>query len=50
MTDLCDMKMTAEKKFTLGLKLPTDPRWADISTISLQDILTDHAFCEQSDQ
>lgn len=47
MNDLCSMKMTGEKKFTLGLKLPTDPRWADISTISLQDILTDHAFCEQ---
>jgi len=31
----------------LGLKLPTDPRWVDIAAISLQDILTDHAFCEQ---
>lgn len=31
----------------LGLKLPTDPRWVNIAEISLQDILTDHAFCEQ---
>lgn len=31
----------------LGLKLPTDPRWADVAALSLEDILTDHAFCEQ---
>jgi len=31
----------------LGLKLPTDPRWADLSTLSLEEILTDHAYCEQ---
>ncbi|HRP91025.1 MAG TPA: tRNA-(ms[2]io[6]A)-hydroxylase [Edaphocola sp.] len=31
----------------LGLKLPTDPRWVDIAQIELEDILTDHAFCEQ---
>jgi tRNA-(ms[2]io[6]A)-hydroxylase len=31
----------------LGLKLPTDPRWVDIASIALEDILTDHAFCEQ---
>lgn len=30
----------------LGLKLPTDPRWVDLAQISLQDILTDHAYCE----
>lgn len=41
------MKQVAEKKFTLGLKLPTDPRWADLTQFSLQDILTDHAYCEQ---
>jgi tRNA-(ms[2]io[6]A)-hydroxylase len=29
------------------LKLPTDPRWADLASISLEDILTDHAYCEQ---
>jgi tRNA-(ms[2]io[6]A)-hydroxylase len=31
----------------LGLKLPTDPRWADIAEKSIDDILTDHAYCEQ---
>ena len=31
----------------LGLKLPTDPRWVDLAKISVEDILADHAFCEQ---
>jgi tRNA-(ms[2]io[6]A)-hydroxylase len=31
----------------LGLQLPTDPRWVDLAGISLEDILTDHAYCEQ---
>ena len=31
----------------LGLKLPTDPRWAKLASESLEDILTDHAYCEQ---
>ncbi len=31
----------------LGLKLPTDPRWADLAGKSIQEILTDHAYCEQ---
>ena len=30
----------------LGLKLPTDPRWIDIAEKNIQEILTDHAFCE----
>lgn len=30
-----------------GLKLPTDPRWADLASISIEDLLTDHAYCEQ---
>ncbi|KQT22204.1 tRNA hydroxylase [Chryseobacterium sp. Leaf404] len=29
------------------LKLPTDPRWANIAEGNLQEILTDHAWCEQ---
>ncbi len=33
-------------KTVLGLQLPTDPRWVDLTTISLEDILTDHAYCE----
>jgi tRNA-(ms[2]io[6]A)-hydroxylase len=31
----------------LGLKLPTDPRWADLAGKSIEDIHTDHAYCEQ---
>ncbi|MCC6683467.1 MAG: tRNA-(ms[2]io[6]A)-hydroxylase [Bacteroidia bacterium] len=31
----------------LGLKLPTDPRWVNIAEKDLQEILTDHAWCEQ---
>lgn len=31
----------------LGLKLPTDPRWVNIAEKNLEDILTDHAYCEQ---
>ena len=31
----------------LGLKLPTDPRWANIAEKNIEEILTDHAFCEQ---
>lgn len=29
------------------LKLPTDPRWANIAEGNLEEILTDHAWCEQ---
>ncbi|MBK8967743.1 MAG: tRNA-(ms[2]io[6]A)-hydroxylase [Saprospiraceae bacterium] len=32
---------------TLGLKLPTDPRWVNLAEIDLAEILTDHAYCEQ---
>jgi tRNA-(ms[2]io[6]A)-hydroxylase len=31
----------------LGLKLPTDPRWVNLAEKTLEDILTDHAYCEQ---
>jgi tRNA-(ms[2]io[6]A)-hydroxylase len=31
----------------LGLKLPTDPRWVNIVESNLEEILTDHAWCEQ---
>lgn len=31
----------------LGLKLPTDPRWVNIATKNIDEILTDHAYCEQ---
>lgn len=31
----------------LGLKLETDPKWASIAEGNLEEILTDHAWCEQ---
>ena len=31
----------------LGLQLPTDPRWVDIAQMNIEDILVDHAYCEQ---
>lgn len=37
----------AKDKFTLGLELPTDPRWADIAGKNIEEILVDHAYCEQ---
>ena len=40
-------KETIDVKNILGLKLPSDPRWVDLTAISLEDILTDHAYCEQ---
>lgn len=39
--------MSTADNSILGLKLPTDPRWVDLASISLEEILTDHAFCEQ---
>jgi tRNA-(ms[2]io[6]A)-hydroxylase len=38
---------TSSQKNILGLQLPTDPRWVDLASISLEAILTDHAWCEQ---
>ena len=31
----------------LGLKLATDPRWVNIVEKNIEEILTDHAWCEQ---
>ena len=41
------MELANDVKNILGLHLPTDPRWVDLAGISLEDILTDHAWCEQ---
>jgi tRNA 2-(methylsulfanyl)-N6-isopentenyladenosine37 hydroxylase len=38
---------TIDVKNILGLQLPTDPRWVDLTSISLEAVLTDHAYCEQ---
>lgn len=34
-------------KTTLGLNLPTDPRWVNLAEKSMAEILIDHAYCEQ---
>lgn len=41
------MELSQDTRNILGLQLPTDPRWVNLAGISLQEILTDHAFCEQ---
>jgi tRNA-(ms[2]io[6]A)-hydroxylase len=40
-------QISGDLRNILRLKLPTDPRWVDLASISLEEILTDHAFCEQ---
>ncbi|MEQ8239839.1 MAG: tRNA-(ms[2]io[6]A)-hydroxylase [Cyclobacteriaceae bacterium] len=39
--------METTNKTTLGLALPTDPRWVNIAEMNIEDILVDHAYCEQ---
>ncbi len=39
--------MSNSENSILGLKMPTDPRWVNLASISLEEILTDHAYCEQ---
>ncbi|MCX6316913.1 MAG: tRNA-(ms[2]io[6]A)-hydroxylase [Bacteroidetes bacterium] len=41
------MELSQDTKNILGLQLPTDPRWVNLAEISLAEILTDHAYCEQ---
>ncbi len=41
------MDTTQDVKNILGLQLPSDPRWVNLAGISLEAILTDHAYCEQ---
>lgn len=39
---------TVEKgKRVLGIELATDPRWVNLAEIDLEEILSDHAYCEQ---
>ena len=40
-------KISIAEKTVLGLNLPTDPRWANVAEKSLNEILIDHAYCEQ---
>lgn len=39
--------LSQDTKNILGLQLPTDPRWVDLTSVSIEAILTDHAYCEQ---
>lgn len=41
------MELSQDTRNILGLQLPTDPRWVNLAGISLEEILTDHAYCEQ---
>ena len=41
------MEPTPQTVQMLGLKLPTDPRWVNLAEMDLEEILTDHAYCEQ---
>jgi tRNA-(ms[2]io[6]A)-hydroxylase len=43
----CSMELSQDTRNILGLQLPTDPRWVDLAEKSLEEILTDHAYCEQ---
>ena len=40
-------ELSEDTRNILGLQLPTDPRWVDLAGISIEEILTDHAYCEQ---
>jgi len=40
-------QLSEDTRNILGLQLPTDPRWVHLAGKSMQDILTDHAYCEQ---
>jgi tRNA-(ms[2]io[6]A)-hydroxylase len=46
MSDL-EEEISADTKAILGLQLPTDPRWINLAEMSLKEVLTDHAYCEQ---
>ncbi|MCB0517230.1 MAG: tRNA-(ms[2]io[6]A)-hydroxylase [Chitinophagales bacterium] len=40
-------KLDIKNKQVLGLQLPTDPRWVNLASMQMEEILTDHAYCEQ---
>ncbi|MCC7379854.1 MAG: tRNA 2-methylthio-N6-isopentenyl adenosine(37) hydroxylase MiaE, partial [Chitinophagaceae bacterium] len=40
-------EISTDVKNILGLQLPTDPRWVDLAGLEMEEILTDHAYCEQ---
>ena len=44
---MLEEQLSEDTRNILGLQLPTDPRWVDLAGKSLEEILTDHAYCEQ---
>lgn len=40
-------ELSQDTKSILSLQLPTDPRWVNLAEKSLDEVLTDHAYCEQ---
>jgi tRNA-(ms[2]io[6]A)-hydroxylase len=42
-----EKELSEHTRNILGLQLPTDPRWVNLAEIQLEEILTDHAYCEQ---
>ena len=40
-------QLSEDTRNILGLQLPTDPRWVNLAGKSIEEILTDHAYCEQ---
>ncbi len=40
------MLLDNESKRVLGIELPTDPRWVNLAEMSMEYILSDHAYCE----
>lgn len=40
-------QLSPDTQAILGLQLPTDPRWVALAQVSLAEVLTDHAYCEQ---
>ena len=44
---MIEEELSEDTRNILGLQLPTDPRWVNLAGKSMQDILSDHAYCEQ---
>ena len=44
---MLEEQLSEDTRNILGLQLPTDPRWVDLAGKSIEEILTDHPYCEQ---
>jgi len=42
-------KLSEDTRNILGLQLPTDPRWVNLAGRSMEDTLTDNAYCKQKE-